>query len=238
MKYELSLSIPLYNEEACVEKVISELIEEFEARKVALELILVNNGSIDTTGELIEKLKDKYPKVIHTIHLKKNAGLAGGILIGMNKAKGEFVGYTCGDGQITPSDTFRVFKLVRNGQFHIGKTVRLVRNDGIFRKTLSTGFWLISTLLFWNRFEDINGYPVILNRQLFRKLKIKSKSYMLNLELLLKARKYHLSIGDIEAPFLERAGGKAHVNIYTPLRFLKELIELKKSDILNEKLDI
>ncbi|MDO8633695.1 MAG: glycosyltransferase family 2 protein [archaeon] len=238
MTYELSLAIPIYNEEACVEQVITELVEEFKARGIALELILVNNGSIDSSGEIIEKLRQKFPGTIKTIHLKKNAGIGGGVLAGMNAATGEFVGYTCSDGQITPSDTFRLFRLVRNGDYHIGKTVRLVRNDGIWRKFLSGGFWFMATLMFWNRFDDINGYPVMLKRELFKKLKIKSKSYMLNLELLLKARKYHLNVGDVEAPFLERTGGRAHVNLYTPLRFFRELIELKKSGILKEKLDL
>lgn len=237
MTAELSLSIPVYNEEGCIERVAKDLLEEFASKKIDLELILVNNGSIDSTAQVIDKLSKEFPKNIVTVHLKKNAGIGGGILAGLEKASGKFVGYTCADGQITPHDTYRVFMLVRKGEFHIGKTIRLVRNDGIYRKILSKGFFLLSTSLFWNRFDDINGYPVIMNAEIFKKLKIKSKSYMFNLELLLKARKAHLTVGAVEAPFLERYAGRAHVNFATPVKFMKELWELKKSRIIDEELD-
>jgi glycosyltransferase involved in cell wall biosynthesis len=226
---EISLSMPLYNEESCVRKTVKDLSNEFKKNKVNYELILVNNGSNDSTPEIIDQLHKENPDRIKTLHLKKNIGYGGGILAGMKKGKGYYVGFTCGDGQISPKDTIRVFRFTKNEDLDFCKTIRVCRKDGIFREVISFFYNFMTFLFFLSFFNDVNGYPVIMKRSVFKKLKIRSKNYIMNLEILLKTKRNKLRVGNVPITFHERFKGKGHVKTYTLFEFFKQLITFKLS---------
>jgi glycosyltransferase involved in cell wall biosynthesis len=227
-KKDLSLAISFYSDKASGQEVVSELINDFTKNGVNLELVLVDNAAKGRTPQIIENLKTKYPNIVRTIHLNKNIGFGGGTMTGMNLCKGEYVGYTCEDKQTSAYDTFRIFQKVKNGEADICKAKRVVREDGLIRSVLALGFDILVSLFFFRIFPDVNGYPIIMKRSTFKRLNIKSKNYMLNLEILLKAKDRNLKVSDIRVKFYKRSRGKSHVNFFTIFRFIKELIDLKR----------
>lgn len=226
MKPELSLSVPLYNEQDCVGTDIFALIKAFEKRKVDYELLLVDNGSKDRTGELIDALAKKYKKV-RAIHLKRNQGFGGGINAGLREASGRFVGFTCSDGQVSPDDTLKVLKALRERGLDVAKTRRTSRHDGWQRKVLSAGYNAIIAVLFLLPIIDINGYPVIMRREVYRHLDLKARNWMINVEILTKARRHGYRIGDVPVTFLAREQGSSHVKLSTPMNFMGQLLRYR-----------
>jgi glycosyltransferase involved in cell wall biosynthesis len=229
-KKDLSLAISFYGDKTSGEEVVSELINEFTRNNVNLELVLVDNAAKGETPQTIENLKVKYPNIVRAIHLKKNIGFGGGTLTGMNFCRGEYVGYTCEDKQTSAHDTFRIFQKVVSGEADICKAKRVVREDGLIRSIMALGFDILVSLFFFKIFPDVNGYPIIMKRSTFRELGIKSKNYMLNLEILSKARYRNLKVSDIKVKFYKRSRGKSHVTFFTIFEFIKQLIDFKKLD--------
>ncbi len=225
-KYELSLSVPLYNEQECMESEIGEILKEFDSRKINYELVLVNNGSNDRTQELLKKIK-RGNKRVKIIDLKKNVGFGGGIIAGLNKAEGEYVGFTCSDGQISPVDTLKILKTLKTENLDLCKARRVVRYDGFTRYILSKFYNTLILLLFFIRIKDINGYPIIMKQKVYKNLDIKSKNWMINLEILSKALKNKYKLGDIPVTFRARVRGRSHVKVETPINFLIQLLRFR-----------
>ena len=103
----LSIIIPVYNTEQYLsESVHSVLLQD----NLELEIILVNDGSTDGSGELCERIAHDYPqvKVIH----KANGGPGSARNIGIDHASGDYLAFVDSDDTIAPN-TFSINLPVR-----------------------------------------------------------------------------------------------------------------------------
>lgn len=91
----ISLIIPIYNVEKYLDKCIETIINQTYSN---IEIILVDDGSTDASGEIsdIWKEKDKRIKVIH----KENGGLSSARNAGIDIAKGKYIGFIDSDDYI------------------------------------------------------------------------------------------------------------------------------------------
>jgi len=87
---QLSLVIPLYNEDESLEQLYREICEVAEANSYVLEVIFVDDGSTDQSWSIIEKLADSDPRV-RGIQFRRNFGKAAALQAGFHAAQGEFV---------------------------------------------------------------------------------------------------------------------------------------------------
>ena len=113
MSINLSLVLPCYNEE----KNISILYKEFlniPFQGIEAELIFVNNGSEDNTSKEIDAVIDQNKPKKNSITIKKvdlqfNDGYGGGIVAGLDQAKGEYIGWAHADLQTPLIDFYKLF---------------------------------------------------------------------------------------------------------------------------------
>lgn len=91
----VSIIVPIYNVEQFVEKCIKSIINQDYSN---LEIILIDDGSMDNSGEICDKYaaEDNRIKVVHTV----NYGVTHARKIGVELAKGEFIGFVDGDDYI------------------------------------------------------------------------------------------------------------------------------------------
>ena len=86
----LSVIVPAYNEELRLPKMLEECLEFLEARKSSYEVIIVDDGSADTTTEVGLGYVDKYGcDKVRVLSLAKNRGKGGAVRMGMLKARWE-----------------------------------------------------------------------------------------------------------------------------------------------------
>ena len=159
----LSLVMPCYNEEDIVEYTINRLLEAFRRAGYQLELIAVDNGSQDRTGEIIRSLAAHNPNVVpHRVEI--NQGYGYGVLSGLPLGTAPWIGIIPADGQVDAEDVVRLYEAVASAQgWVLGKVRRRFRMDGFKRKVVSTGYNLL-VLALWPRLGslDVNGTPKIL----------------------------------------------------------------------------
>lgn len=221
---EFSLVFPMYNEEACAESVIHEMLEEFDKSNINYELVPVNNGSVDSTGKILDQLATKYQR-IKPVHLSPpNEGYGNGIIAGLKATKGKIIGFTCGDGEVSAEDALKVYNKIINNNLDLCKAIRVVRTYNAYRKFISKGYNFFIKSLFNFKVNDINGFPVIWHKHKLDPNKLSVKNWMINLEIQQFAKKLKLKIGEEEVKYGQRKGGRSHVRFFTMFDFIKQLL--------------
>ena len=112
---EVSIIIPVYNNEQYIEKCIQSVLNQtFEN----FEVIVINDGSTDKSGEILEKLNREDSRII--LIEQKNQGVAVARNRGMNKATGKYITFVDGDDYLknnyiekmySYSDVYRTYRL-------------------------------------------------------------------------------------------------------------------------------
>jgi dolichol-phosphate mannosyltransferase len=218
---KFSLAIPLYNEEECVEKSVTEIIRGLDRNFAGeYELILVINGSRDRTPEICQQLAGYY-SCVRTVRLEPNQGYGGGIIGGLEAARGDYVGFMCGDGQISPDDLGRVMQEIASGSWDLVKACRISRGDGWIRKANSLVYNSLFALLLGTRSRDINAMPKIWRREAAWLLAPTSRDWFIDAEIMVKARYRGLRVKEVDVRYLERAGGRSVVRVATIFEFLR-----------------
>lgn len=223
----LSLAIPLYNEESNINKVIIPVLSELEKGKVNYELILVDNGSHDKTGQLIRELAERNNK-LKIVRIEVNQGYGYGILKALEEASGKYVGFICGDGQVEPSDIVRVYHKLISDDLDLCKASRVIRQDGLQRKIISFFYNLFFSLLFVSiKSKDINATPKIMKREVYEKLNLKSRDWFIDAEVMIKCEKMGCKIQEVPITFYQRKEGVSNVRFSTILEFIKNILRYK-----------
>jgi dolichol-phosphate mannosyltransferase len=100
----LSVVIPFFNEEESIDFVCDEVVEVLDqALGETWELVMVNDGSSDRTGELIDAIARKRSRA-RAVHLDPNSGQSAALEAGFKAARGRLIATLDGDGQNDPHD--------------------------------------------------------------------------------------------------------------------------------------
>ncbi len=239
--YDLSIIMPAYNEEEGVGVTVAHLFGAFNASRHRLELVAVDNGSHDRTGEVLRELQQEYPGLrVHRVEVNK--GYGNGVLQGIPVTSAPWVGIIPADGQVDAEDVVRLFDSAKatNGDI-VAKVRRRFRMDGITRKIVSTGYNLF-VLLLWPRLGslDVNGSPKILRRDRLIAMELTSEQWFLDPELMIKAHYMGLRVLELNVFARMRGTGLSNVRASTCWEFFRELLVFRFSDVLprwrNERL--
>lgn len=132
---ELSVVVPLYNEEANVAELGERLLGVLRALDGTWELVLVDDGSRDATLERLRVLQ-RADERVRIVALARNAGQHAAVLAGFSVARGEFVVTLDADLQNPPEEIPRLLDCFRKGH-DVVATVRRDRDDAWFRRRAS-----------------------------------------------------------------------------------------------------
>ncbi len=221
-----SLVLPLYNEAESVERVVARLEGALALRGWPHEIILVVNGSRDATGAVCAELARRFP-ACRVVTVPVNIGYGNGVLAGLSVARGTWVGFMAGDGQIAPDDVCRVIDVLLAGAHDVVKAVRVERCDTRLRRIVSFAYRLTIRLFFAVESLDTHGIPKFLRRENLRALQLASRDWFLDDEVMIKARALGLSLCEVPVAWRERVGGRSHVRPGAVLEFLANLAAWK-----------
>lgn len=143
---DISIVIPIYNEQDNIIQLIREVRDTLE-KKINFEIIIVDDGSDDKTYEVVKKIK-KINKNITVISHKKNYGQSIGLRTGIIEANSEYIVTLDGDGQNDPRDILKLIKFFDtkvNNMMVIGNRVN--RIDTTAKKVASRLAFQIRKLL-------------------------------------------------------------------------------------------
>lgn len=144
MNPKLSVVIPIHNEEGNIRKLYEELKAVLDSLKFSYEVIFVNDGSTDSTGEVLKQIQ-KTDNTVRVVELDGNFGEAAALSAGYLFSRGEWVVTMDGDGQNDPQDIPKVIGLLEKGYKAVSGW-RKKRQEPYFKRILPSkaANWLIS----------------------------------------------------------------------------------------------
>jgi len=224
---DLSLVIPLYDEESNVQRVTSELVELLHSNGVGFEIVLVNNGSHDNTDREIDRMMQIYGNTIVKVVVPANKGFGWGVINGLKACRGRFVGFMGGDLQVEAAETIRIYDAAKNNPATVIKAFRHIRNDGIHRKVLSYLYNVLFRILYQIDVRDVNGTPKIFRAEFLKSLDLQSKRSFFDAELLIKLTFLGCKVFEVPVESKKRAVGSSKVRLSTILELFWDLIRFR-----------
>ncbi|EOU2021355.1 glycosyltransferase family 2 protein, partial [Clostridium perfringens] len=103
---KISIIVPVYNVENYLEKCIDSILSQSYKN---IELILINDGSLDKSGEICDRYKSDNVKIIH----KKNTGLSETRNLGIKASTGEYLMFVDSDDWIVEDCISEIVNLIK-----------------------------------------------------------------------------------------------------------------------------
>ena len=204
----ISVVTPVYRAEACLEELHRRLTASLQALTADYEIIYVDDGSPDRSGEIVAGIALRDPRVV-TVRLSRNFGQHPAITAGLEEARGDWVVVMDCDLQDRPEDISLLLAKAQEG-WDIVLARRLVRKDSFVKRVTSRLWFAI-----FNRLADIvldpnTGSFSIISRPVvdaFLAIRDKHRHYLLLLGWLGFQRTY----ADVERS--ERYAGRSTYNV-------------------------
>lgn len=203
----LTIVMPAYNEEACIERSVREALEALdELSDGSAEVLVLDDGSTDATPEILDRLGQQDDR-LRVVRQDPNRGIGWYERAMLSEARGEWVFFTGADGEWDPRESLRFVDLAESEGLDAVLGYRTEKHYTAWRKLVS---WVFNASLRWffgARFRDV-GSIRLLRRALFEPLTLYSNSAFLNAERLLVARRKGASIKEVPVEHRERFAGR------------------------------
>lgn len=216
----LSILIPCYNNEDTINDVLQESVEIGNTCAKVFEVIVIDDGSSDTSVELIESFAKKSSKITLIRH-NENQGFGKTIKELYYLSKEDFAFSIPGDRQIRADSLFTLMTKIDRCSMVIG--YRLHRNDNIFRKFQSFFYNALLRLFFRINLHDVNSTKLF-RCKILDEIKLAADSAFVDAEFCIKTVRKGLKVGEVEISHYpgEKGGGGAHLKTVIPS--VKDLI--------------
>ena len=133
-QYDLTIVVPVYNEEDNMERLESELSRYISTGTMRSCVLFVDDGSRDRSGECIKAICSRHDHFYY-ITLAKNSGLSAAIKAGIDVTESPYIGYIDADLQTTPEDFELLIPYARDYELVMG--IREGRKDGFVKRASS-----------------------------------------------------------------------------------------------------
>lgn len=195
------------------------------------ELILVANfwpGSNDRTPEICQRLAERLPYV-RVLAEPKQGAMGWDMRRGLEACRGKYIGVIDGDGQFPVEAIFSCFAKIRSADFDMVKTYRVERQDGFYRRLISSGYNWLFHLFFRGsaRLRDVNSKPKIMKREAYEKMMLQSNDWFIDAELILNCINLNLRIYEIPVEFHSLGARKSFVKPGAILEFLRHMLDYR-----------
>jgi undecaprenyl-phosphate 4-deoxy-4-formamido-L-arabinose transferase len=129
---QVSIVIPVYNEEAVLSLLFERLYPVLETLKHRCEVIFVDDGSRDHSAALLRKQFQLFPEITRVVYLRANAGQHAALIAGFEHARGEYILTLDADLQNPPEEIPNLLLQMDAGFDYVG-TIRKERRDSRWR---------------------------------------------------------------------------------------------------------
>lgn len=151
----VSIFFPAYNDAPSLPSLLQRTFDTIRRVAADYEVIVVNDGSVDETGEVLEQLRRKYAPFLRIVTHPRNLGYGAALRSGFAAAAKEYIFYTDGDGQYDPAE---LENLLRAATPTVGLVngYKVQRSDPWRRIAIGRVYNAFARWLFQIRLRDID----------------------------------------------------------------------------------
>ena len=201
----ISVFLPCHNEEGNIERVVAAL--EFELPRIAQrhEIIVVDDGSRDRTGEIADRLVAANPR-LKVVHHPLNRGYGAAVISGIRACSQPWTVLCDGDGQFEASDIARLTAKVPEYDVVVGR--RMHRADPLMRRVNGKAWTVLMRILLGIRLGDIDCGLKLFRRDLLEGIDLQAKGAMISAELMAQLAGRGARICEVDVHHLPRLTGE------------------------------
>lgn len=217
----ISVFFPAFNDAHSIEKLVLNALAILPALTDDYEVIVINDGSKDNTGEVLSRLASEH-KALRVVTHEANRGYGGALQSGFRTASKDLVFYTDGDGQYDVRELPKLFALLSEN-ISVVNGFKIERADKMNRKVAGTFYNRLAQLLFTLPIRDVDCDFRLIRRDFLDKIALTSMSGCICVELVYKLKQANAKFVEIGVNHYEREHGKSQ--FFTIGRIGKTLID-------------
>ena len=200
----LSVVLPAHNEEENLPFVIDRALEMLPRFVTSFELVIVDDGSKDRTGEIIDQYARRDDRIT-PVHHPKNKGYGAALTSGFRAATGDYVMFMDSDRQFDIVDVGLLAPFVP--RFDIVAGFRMERSDPFHRRLFAEIFNLVVRTLFGVHMRDVDCAFKIFRGDLLRSIELESPGALINTEMQAKLRRMGATMVQVGVHHYPRVAG-------------------------------
>jgi undecaprenyl-phosphate 4-deoxy-4-formamido-L-arabinose transferase len=220
MTPDLSVIIPVYNEEEGLPALFARLYPALDALDTRYEIVFINDGSTDRSAALLREQFQKRPDVTRVILFNGNFGQHMAIMAGFAHARGRRLVTLDADLQNPPEEIGKLLSEMDRGHDYVG-TIRLQRQDSAFRRYASKVMNRVREGITRVKMTDQGCMLRAYSREIVEAV-ISSRE--VNTYIPALAYTYAANPTEIEVAHEERAAGESKYSLYKLVRLNFDLV--------------
>jgi hypothetical protein len=202
----LTLVLPAFNEEANVDVVVRESLAALPVFADSYEIIVVDDGSRDRTGEIVARWVATNQHVRLVSHAR-NRGYGAALASGFRASTGDFVMFMDADRQFDIRDLHLLAPFA--GEYDIVAGFRMERSDPLHRRVFAEMFNVSVRILFGVHLRDIDCAFKLFRGDLLRGMTYTAPGALINTEIQAKARRQGARLQQVGVHHYPRIAGEA-----------------------------
>ena len=127
---DISVVIPLFNEEESLPELFSWIKRVMEENRFSYEVFFVNDGSTDNSWQVIEQLREDNPDVVHGIKFRRNYGKSPALYCGFDRVQGDVVITMDADLQDSPDEIPELYRMIKEDGYDLVSGYKMNRRKG------------------------------------------------------------------------------------------------------------
>jgi glycosyltransferase involved in cell wall biosynthesis len=220
----ISIIVPALNEELVIQANVRDFVAVAAQYFHEFEFILVDDGSTDRTGALMDALAAEDPR-LSVLHNRPNIGLGASYRKALSQARYDYVMMLCGDGGLPASSLPPVFEQVGNADIVIPYMSNMEEVKTGERKALSSAYTLLLNTLFRQNLYYYNGLQVH-RLDLLRNVEISSFGFAFQGEILIQLLTSGASYVQVQTLAAEKTNRSAAIKLTNFVDVAKVLLRL------------
>ena len=229
-----SILLPTYNEVENLPIIIWLIIKYMDESELNFEIIVIDDGSPDGTLDMAKQLQKMYggDKIVLRPREKK-LGLGTAYMHGIKHATGNFVVIMDADLSHHPKFIPKMVEQQRYLDLDIVSGTRYAQGGGVYgwdfkRKLISRGANFLTQILLRPGASDLTGSFRLYKKEILEKLirSCVSKGYVFQMEMIVRARQFDYTIGEVPISFVDRVYGESKLGGSEVFQFVKGLLYL------------
>ncbi|BBP03047.1 UDP-4-amino-4-deoxy-L-arabinose-oxoglutarate aminotransferase [Sulfuriferula plumbiphila] len=217
---QLSVVIPVYNEEAGLDVLFARLYPALDALNLSYEVIFINDGSRDRSAAMLREQFTRRPDVTRVVLLAGNFGQHMAIMAGFSRCQGERVVTLDADLQNPPEEIGKLLARMDEGYDYVGG-VRQQRQDSSWRRHAS---WAMNHLRERITHVVMTDQGCMLRAYSREVIAAINNSHEVNTFIPALAYTYARNPGEVEVAHEERAAGESKYSLYNLIRLNFDLV--------------
>ena len=217
---QLSVVIPVYNEEAGLDVLFARLYPALDALNLSYEIIFINDGSRDRSAAMLREQFERRPDVTRVVLLAGNFGQHMAIMAGFSRCRGERIVTLDADLQNPPEEIGKLLARMDEGYDYVGG-VRQQRQDSSWRRHAS---WAMNHLRERITHVVMSDQGCMLRAYSREVIAAINNSHEVNTFIPALAYTYARNPGEVQVAHEERAAGESKYSLYNLIRLNFDLV--------------